>query len=171
MVLKRVWWALKEKRGWVWWRKQSRSFAVQSFLSSSETWTIRLFAPTRSNSKGTRHKEDDCSARLFFFFFFFPSSHAHRHTPWTKEKGWDKGKRKWMKEFPSWSTDQIHRQIQEGRGYGDGQQPWNRVGGKERGKKKEAKEKPPLDHWRKDINSSFGNLEWGSLDERYCFWL
>lgn len=48
-----------------------------------------------------------------------------------------------MKEFPSWSTDQIHRQIQEGRGYGDGQQPWNRVGGKERGKKKEAKEKPP----------------------------
>ena len=70
-MLKRVWWALKEKRGWVWWRKQSRSSQCSLFSVVVKLEPLDFLHLTRSNSKRTRHKEDDCSARLFFFFFFF----------------------------------------------------------------------------------------------------
>jgi len=81
-VLKRVWWALKEKRGWVWWRKQSRSsqcslFSVVVKLEPLDFLHLHAVTLKGLGCLGTRRM----TVVLDFFFFFFPSSHAHRHTP------------------------------------------------------------------------------------------
>jgi len=83
-VLKRVWWTLGEKRGWFWLRKQSRSSQCSLFSVVVKLQPLDFVHLHAVTLKGLG-LEDDCSARLFFFFFPF-SSHAHRHTPWTKRK-------------------------------------------------------------------------------------